>query len=794
MQSLIKHKGIQNCIVATVILLLNISSIKSQNNLRLFGTVTDEFNHPLTGAVIRIENTSNGTVTDRKGNFTLNHLEPKNYILVTSFLGYVNQKDTINVPVNKAIVIKMKATNRQLNEVTITKNALSRKTDNSMSVESVNKEFVKEHLGGSLMQTLSHIPGVSSMDIGAGQSKPVIRGLGFNRVAVTENGVKHEAQEWGADHGLEIDQFTVERVEVIKGPASLMYGANAIGGVIDLRQIAVPAKNALGGSALLNTQTNNNLYTGAVKLYKRFDHFYFKTHFTYTDYADYRVPTDSISYMSYFFKLKDNRLRNTAGRERNGSMTVGYLDENFSTHLSISDNFSKSGFFANAHGLEIRNSSIDYDRSNSDIDLPSQQVNHFKILSNTSWMITDYKLNIDLGFQNNYREEFSEAVAHGYMPVPPDSLERLYDKDTWTANLKLELPVHNRHQLITGMNAEFQNNKTGGWGFMLPAFRSYSAGAFLVDNVRFSDRWSINAGLRYDLGGIATDAYYDWYVTPQSSGTGSHMQRANELRRTLGSFSWGIGAIRKTDDLTLKVNLGKSFRIPTAKELASNGINYHMYRFEKGDTTLRAEESYQLDFGMILKKGKWYAEFSPFVNYFPNYIYLNPTSEYYEAQQIYYYSQSKVFRSGGELALNYNLTKELNLMADAEYIYSVQLSGDKQGYTLPFSPPLTSNLGLKYSPATKGFFLNPSLDINLKLVADQNNIVPPEKKTAGYALLNMGASATLQAGKQQFELNLQLNNALNTKYYDHTSFYRLIEVPGQGRNLVVTLEIPFDKN
>jgi iron complex outermembrane receptor protein len=219
-----------------------------------------------------------------------------------------------------------------------------------------------------------------------------------------------------------------------------------------------------------------------------------------------------------------------------------------------------------------------------------------------------------------------------------------------------------------------------------------------------------------------------------------------------------------------------------------------MYRFEKGDTTLRAEESYQLDFGIILKKGKWYAEFSPFVNYFPNYIYLNPTSEYYEAQQIYYYSQSEVFRSGGELALNYNLTKELNLAADAEYIYSVQLSGDKQGYTLPFSPPLTSNLGLKYSPVTKGFFMNPSLDINLKLVADQDNIVPPEKKTAGYALVNIGASATLQAGKQPFELNIQLNNALNTKYYDHTSFYRLIEVPGQGRNLVVTLEIPFDKN
>jgi iron complex outermembrane receptor protein len=350
-----------------------------------------------------------------------------------------------------------------------------------------------------------------------------------------------------------------------------------------------------------------------------------KVNGSYSDYSDYRIPADSITYMTYNIKLKNNRLRNTAGRDRSGNITLGYLNDVFSTHLSVSDNFSKSGFFANAHGLEIRNSQIDYDASVRDIDLPSQQVNHFKILSNSTFMIKDYKLNIDLGFQKNYRQEFSERVAHGYMPLPPDSLERLYRKNTYTANLKLETPKHSIHQLTFGTNADYQKNTSDGWGFMLPNFSTANAGVFVYDNIKLSEKWLLNAGIRYDAGFLQTEAYYDWYKTPQTDGSTINVQRASALRRAYGDLSWGTGLSRKTKISTLKINVGKSFRTPTAKETASNGINYHMYRFEKGDSTLRAEESYQLDFAYEFTKNKWQISISPFVNYFPNYIYLNTT-------------------------------------------------------------------------------------------------------------------------------------------------------------------------
>lgn len=780
--------------IITILLLLVVFSgiVSAQGNIQLSGMVTDEFNHPLQGASVQLHPEQRGASCNRKGIFSFSNLNNGQYTLAISFVGYKTHTDTLLLNENKNLTIRLVPATNLLSEVEVSEQfAINRKKENSMSVVLIDNAFLTEKMAGSLMQTLSNLPGISSMDIGSGQSKPVIRGLGFNRVVVAENGIKHEAQEWGADHGLEIDQFTVERVEVLKGPVSLMYGANAIGGVIDLKQIMTPAKHSQGGNVLLTTQSNNNLYGGSLKYFVRNDHFYFKTHFSFSDYADYKVPTDSIEYMTYFFKLKDKRLRNSAGTEKSGGITLGYLNNGFSSHLSITDVFSKSGFFANAHGLEIRNSDIDYDHSIRDIDLPSQQVNHFKVLSNNIWVIQDYKLNVDVAFQNNYRQEFSEAVAHGYMPTPPNSLERLYNKNTWSANARFEFPKHGFNNFTAGLNTEYQQNKISGWGFILPAYQNFTGGAFVHDKIRLSDKWMINAGIRYDIGTLSTKAYTDWYKTPIGNGDSVYIQRALALKRTFGSLSWGVGATYFSKNFSAKINAGKGFRMPTAKELASNGKNYHMYRHEMGDTTLRAEESYQLDMELNWVLGKLTVEVSPFVNYFPNYIYLNPTSFYQEALQVYKHSESKVFRSGGESRFAYRFTKQLEASIDAEYVYSIQLSGAKKGFTLPFSPPFTSVMGLKYTADVKGLFQQPNFGIDLKLVADQNNIVPPEKVTPGYQLINLTAGTGIKIGKQVFQLNAQIHNLFNTNYLDHTSFYRLILVPGQGRNVVINLQLAF---
>ena len=117
----------------------------------------------------------------------------------------------------------------------------------ALPVDVVRKDFLSRHFSGNLVQTLEQIPGVHSMDIGAGFSKPVIRGLGFNRIAVSENGIKQEGQQWGSDHGLEIDAFNIDEVRVRKGPASLLFGSDAMGGVIEVLPPVTPILNGLAG-------------------------------------------------------------------------------------------------------------------------------------------------------------------------------------------------------------------------------------------------------------------------------------------------------------------------------------------------------------------------------------------------------------------------------------------------------------------------------------------------------------------------------------------------------------------
>jgi iron complex outermembrane recepter protein len=767
--------------------------LQAQGRITLQGNVQDENGKPLPGASVFVGEKERITTTDGKGYFVLKNLNAGTYPVTVSFIGYRNYIQSVVLKTDETIDIQMIPETWQLGEVSIKENrAKTLRQEDSRNIEVVDNNFMRENQSGSLMQTLSRLPGISSIDIGSGQSKPVIRGLSFNRVVVAENGIKHEGQEWGADHGLEIDQYGIERVEVVKGPASLMYGSNAIGGVIDLKQLAVPAIHNTGGSVDLDARSNNNLLGGSASFFNRGNKFYLKTRFTITNYADYKVPTDSIEYLSYYFKLKDRMLRNTAGNEINGNFTAGFVNDGFSTHLTVSDFFSKSGFFANAHGLEIRTSTIDYDRSARDIDLPYQQVNHLKILSNTNWAFSGYTLNVDMAFQDNFRKEFAEANSHGYMPIPPDTLERQFRKGTWSLNAKLEFPTWGIHRLTAGTNTEYQQNNIGGWGFILPAFESLSSGAFLYDKLKLSDQWIVNAGVRYDIGTIETEPYSDWYATPQADGSETYVLRAAKLERTFNNLTWALGANYNANPFAVKINFGKSFRMPIAKELASNGINYHMYRYEKGDSSLHAEVSYQADLGISWSTDKWDISLSPFVNYFPNYIYLNPTSKYHEGLQVYYHRESEVFRTGGELSVSYEFLRNLTAGIDAEYIYSVQFSGEKRGFTLPFSPPFSSVFSLKYAPKGTSIFIKPEFSAEYKVVADQNKIVPPEKKTNGYQLVNITIASNFKISKQLFRAQLQVQNIFDTKYYDHTSFYRLIEVPGPGRNISLSVHIPIN--
>lgn len=770
--------------------------LHAQQTFMISGSVLDSKTQlPIDGVVVEM----NGTyaVTDIEGNFNLKEIPQGNHTLKASSLGYNDYFEVMTiVNSNVVITILMEESTTSLKEVVVKGETPEQKAREIASVvHEISEEYLKTNRENSLMQTLKKLPGISAMSIGSGQSKPSIRGLGFNRVAVVQNGIKHEAQQWGSDHGLEIDQYDVGNIQIIKGPVSLLYGSDAIGGVLNIKPDEVPADDSSSGEVNLLAETNNDLLGVSTGVQARKGKWYYRGRLTFRDYADYKVPTNKIVYENYVFNLYDNNLRNTAGTEANASISAGYLGEDFRTETYVSNVNAKNGFFANAHGLEVRTSTIDYDAHARDVDLPYHKVNHFKVTNNTEFFRGNHILRVNLGFQNNVREEHSEPVAHGFMPAPNGTLDRRFVKNTVTLEVSKEMNKWKNHQLTIGINSEYQHNKIGGWGFLIPGYIRLTTGAFAYDKYEIQPDLFLHAGLRYDFGLIKTQAYYDWYPSEVSNKDGTisreYMQRAQAASLDFNNFSAAVGLSFLKERTTYKLNLGKSFRIPLANELASNGVNYHMYRYEKGNHTLDAEASYQLDTEMAYESRLFSFSVTPFVNYFAHYIYLNPTSEYYETQQIWEYSSSEVFRAGGEVSMGIEPLEQLRLDTSVEYVHSRQLNGPKKGFSLPFSPPLSTLVSATYSPKEFWFFGQPQVMADFRWMAQQDEIVPPENITNGYRVLNLAFQSDINLIRQDkpMKLRLKLNNVFNTKYFDHTSFYRMIDVPEPGRNLSLSITI-----
>ncbi len=771
------------------------------------GKVVDENNEPLTGATVILYPIKKAAVTDASGNYVIEKLPIGRYKLEISFIGYISHTDSVTIDGKITHNAQLMISALSLQEVVVTDNYTERrKKEESLNIEIVNDDYLKQNMGGSLMNSLERLPGITTIDIGSGQSKPVIRGLGFNRVVVVENNIKHEAQQWGADHGLEIDQYAVDNIEIIKGPASLMYGSDAIGGIIDMKNKKIPAENSYGGTIDLTGKSNNDFLGTSVSLYSRKRWFFTDFRATFLGYDDYKVPTDTVDINGYRAALYENHLRNTAGKEQNLHLSFGVIQKRFQSKFYVSNVNSKSGFFANAHGLEPLNADAGlHDKSSRDIQYPYQTVNHFKATNSSFYQWEKLKLELDLGFQRNFREELNIYTPHGYMPpVFPDTLpfssdlERQFDKYVYSGHFKSFYDFNSKLKLNVGLNGEYQSNNITGVSFLIPAFKQYSLGGFAIAKYHFSDKSLVQLGIRYDYGNIDNEEYFDWYKSPVKNENGVTIdsifeQRAFNLNRSFSNVSWSIGYNYNPGKWSYKVNFGKSFRMPIAKEFGANGIDWHMYSYVIGDSTLNPEVSWQLDAGLEYNSKRFALGASPFVNYFTNYIYLNPTSIHDEKTglQKFFYTQSQVFRYGAELHAHYQLFKFLQLGIIGEYVYSEQLSGEKNGFTLPFSPPPSGIFNIKYQKQKIKFIEHAYLSIDYRITAAQNNVVPPEETTDGYQVVNLGMGGNIVYKKRCINISMQVHNLFNTRYFNHTSFYRLINVPEAGRNFILNISIPF---
>lgn len=684
----------------------------------------------------------------------------------------------------------------ELESITVTavsyKNRI--KQNSALSVEVVEKDFLSKNFTGNLVQALEHVPGIQSMDIGSGFSKPMIRGMAFNRISVTENGIKQEGQQWGSDHGLEIDAFNIQRVAVRKGPTSLLYGSDAMGGVIEVTEV-IPTENQILGEAILLGKSINMSLGGSLMLGIKKNEWYSKIRYSEQHFGDYGIPTDTVVYLTQKIPVYGQKLKNTAGVERSVNSYNEYRRGSYYSNYTMSNTYQKTGFFPGAHGIPDA-SRVKDDGDSRNIEFPYSKVNHFKVASRQQYIWNNFVGSWDLAYQKNHREEWSKFHTHYGTQRPPEidpDKELEFSLDTYSSSVKLKGISNSMWEYNLGWDLQYQENRINGYSFLLPRYNRFTTGLSGIVTWRPSTKLSFSGGVRYDYGKIDIAEYVDSYLENYLQNMGyetdliaQYKWRSYPVKRSFGDFSGSFGLIWiPKESHLLKANIGHSFRLPGANELASNGVHHGTFRHEQGDASLNSEKGWQLDTSYSFEKNGISLSVTPFLSWFNNYIYLNPTGEWSvlpHSGQIYRYTETEAIFAGSELAFTIDFLSSLSYSFSGEYVYTNNLD---ENTPLSFSPPTSMRNTLTWKRNTLQLFGE------IQSIASQNRVAKNESKTSGTNLLNIGGNINIQIGATIVNIGMSFRNIFNTRYYNHLSFYRKVEIPEPGRNFQLLIKIPF---
>jgi iron complex outermembrane receptor protein len=745
--------------------------------------------------------------TDAEGKFKIENLSKGKHHVEINEQGYEPFSQTVTFDTQQKIVFTLTFHNAyKLDEVTVLGHHHDFTTANT---ERVDQTFIQENYAGSLAKSLENIAGVNASGIGASASKPIIRGLGFNRLIVTENGVKQEGQQWGADHGLEIDALNVEDIEVIKGPSALEYGNEAIAGVIKINNNNLPKKNSTSGEVRALYQSINDNYALGFNLKSRGDKFFYKIKGSYSDYADYRTTADRIYYLSRYLPIYNKRVKNTAGQDINSEVQAGFVGDKFRSILTLSNVNQKIGFFPGSHGIPLVDRLQD-DGNYRNVEFPYQSVNHFKAISENEFRVdTKNTIKFITSYQNNHRQEISAFHTHyGNQQAPtknPD-LELDFKLTTYDSQLKFEHNHNKNFKTIIGAQAQLQSNNVAGYNYLLPEYDRNIFSGFLIEEFKKGNTWKVNAGIRYDYATFKSQGYfdqilYDYLITQNNSPSLAdyYANRSKTINKNYSNLNAMVGATYQPNDLwDFNLNFGTNFRLPTAIELGANGIHHGSFRHERGNENLDTEKGLALDFKASFHKNDWLISASPYLYYFSNYIFLKPSGQFSilpHGGQIYEYTQSKALLTGFEIEVRKKINENFDANVIYEYLYNRQIQdNNKFGYYLPFTPANNLFGQVNYNiKKSAGIFENFNFFVNGKYTFEQDKIALNEDITPSYFLVGLGGKTTVKINNFTANLSVQVSNLFNENYFNHTSFYRALQLPEQARNIQVMLGIPFGK-
>ena len=639
-----------------------------------------------------------------------------------------------------------------------------------IKVDKINLNDVNPIIKQYISKSISRLPGVSIITTGPGIAKPSVRGLSFNRVLVYDQGVRLENQQWGEEHGIGISSSGVESVEVVKGPLYVLYGSDAMGGVV---YVQPESYNPSEGISIDYTGVYNSNYNGLTNnlgLNGKSDNFSYMLRADVIDNGEFSTP--------------DGEIENTWFTQNNLKAGIAYETDNFKSDLRFSLTNSEIGIphmdeEHDDHGEEEHD---DHGEEEHDDHEDHDEEGHYQELThstltwkNTFDMGNNHILDIVLGQQLNTRKEYGgheeeEHDDHG----EDDHEEEGHDDDheegeaeldmeleTKSANIRLTMPQSENLNLVIGTNLLSQENKNFGHEELIPDSEMSDFGLFALGQVNISENSQALIGVRYDSRSI------------------SSANTSNDY----SSFNGSIGLKKDFSNSTLRLNLSSGFRAPNLIELYADGVHHGSFQYKRGNINLSAETSLQTDFSFQINNDDSLVSFDLFYNSINDYIYLSPGSQFKDGFRVYNYLQQNAKLYGGEIHLNKQTSLSwLKYYSSLEYIFGESSDGE----ALPFISPLTFNQVFNVD-----FGNDYSLEIDFVAKAKQGRVSLFEEKTDGYTLLNLSGVWETELLGNDLDIFWSVDNVFDKEYYDHLSRLKTAGIHEVGRNISVGLKYNF---
>lgn len=722
----------------------------------LKGRVTDAIDgKAVIGASIYFPQLTQGTVTNQDGEYVINGLPAIKTTIQVSYVGHQTIIESIDLRVVAERNFTIQENNAMLSEVVVTGLTGSARADQSPApVSVVSPRELQAVSSTNIIDAVAHQPGVSQITTGGGISKPVIRGLGYNRIVTVNDGIRQEGQQWGDEHGIEVDGQSVHSVEILKGPASLMYGSDALAGVLVLHEQPVMPQSKMRVNLGTEYQTNGNLFDYTANFAGNQQGYVWNWRWSQKDAGEYKNKVDGHVPGSQFH---ERALTGMLGVNRQW----GY------SHLKLSYYHLKPGLVEGERDEE------------TDRLLPSeafQKIDHYKAVLDNAFLIGDGSLKTVVGYQQNRRREFESADEAGL-----DFRLHTVNYDVHYLSASDEV-----WKWAAGMGGMWQHSENLGDEYLIPSYKLFDIGAFLSLTRHFEDL-TLSGGLRYDLRSLHSYALTD-----------DGEERFMDFTRTFRGLTGSLGAVwHVTPQLNARINVSHGFRAPNLSELGSNGEHEGTFRYELGNHGLDPERSWQGDLGLDFSSELLSWQLSLFASHISDYIFLERLSP---DDDLYQYQSGTARLWGFEAMLDIHPVEALHFENTFSYVNARQLHQPEDSKWLPFTPAPRWTSNLRYDIIRDGRVLNNTfVSLGLECYLRQrhahtaNNTETP---TPSYTLLNLTLGTDIRhRGHRVATIYLTGTNLTNRAYQSHLSRLKYAEAPGicnPGRSFGVKLLVPVD--